>query len=100
MQPTLTVLKLGSNSQSVLDTKVGILSIVCDIAPGVATNLFKDIAGEIAGTAHYLLPISSNTVKKFNFSVTGHGTDPAGVADSAALLKFKVTTADVFTQAP
>jgi len=100
MLPTLSIFKLGPNNQSVLNTKLGILRLVGDISPSVATNLFKNLAGEIDGVAQFRFPLSNDGVKKFSFNVTGHGTDPAGVGTSPALLKFKVTAVGEFTQQP
>jgi hypothetical protein len=100
MLPTISIFKLGPDSQAVLNTKLGILRIVGDISAGDATNLFKNLAGEIDGLAQFRFPLANREIKKFSFNVTGHGTDPASVATSAALLRFKVTAAGAFTQQP
>ena len=100
MLPTLSIFKLGTNNQSVINTKLGLLRLVADITPSDTTNLFKNLAGEIDGLAQFRLPVSNNEIKKFSFNVIGHGTDPAGVSTSAALLKFKVTAVGEFTQKP
>ena len=100
MLPAISIFKLGPDSQAVLNTKLGILRIVGDISAVDATNLFKNLAGEIDGLAQFRLPLANREIKKFTFNVTGHGTDPAGVSSSAALLKFKVTAAGEFTQQP
>src|SRR5690349_2748733 len=41
MLPTLSIFKLGTNTQSVINTKLGLLRIVADITPSDTTNLFK-----------------------------------------------------------
>jgi hypothetical protein len=100
MLPTLFIFKLGSHSQGVVNTKLGVLRIVADITPGAATNLFKNLVGEMDCTVQFRPPLASAEITKFSFNVIGHGTDPAGVSTSAALLKFKVIAVGEFIQKP
>lgn len=98
--PTITVVEFGTNTQSVIDTKINIVNTVSDIAPSTATNLFKDLDGEIIGAAHFKGIIGSTAaITNFNFNVIGHGTDLNG-ANGASVLRFKVTAKGTFNQAP
>lgn len=100
MLPSITVIGLGNDIQQVVNTKTRVVRIVSNLAPGTATNLFKDLAGELNGTLHYTGAVAAGTITKFVFSVLGHGTDPTNGAGKPALLKFKATTGSPFVQAP
>jgi hypothetical protein len=94
--PTILVVELGSDSQEIFDTKARTIALGGSIAPGTATNLFENIAGEIAGTARYQGTPISGVITKLVLGVTGRGTDTSGVGP--ALLKFKIAAAGSFVQ--
>jgi hypothetical protein len=90
----ISVAKIGSIDGTAIDTKARVEHLVGPADPGSATNLFKDLAGTFNGTAHYTGMIGVNTVvTKYILNFTGSGR-------GGAILKFKVTGAGQFEQAP
>lgn len=97
--PTISVAKVGS-SKSIIDTKVGQGKVQAVLAPSAATNLFKDLVGDLTGTIFFQGPVVSLSIKKFVFTIAASGTDTNPVSTGVALLKFKTTAQGVFLQQP
>jgi len=91
--PAISVLKLGSDRQSITDTKSNVIHLIGDIVATSHTNIFQGLFGTISNTTHF----NSTGTTKIILSVTAGGTDFAG---GPALLKFKVVTSSHFTPPP
>jgi len=96
--PVITVLVPGSQNQAIVDTRAHVEKIRADIGAGTATNLFKDLFGQLEITYFFQGPIATAKVKKVISKVKSCGTDPAGGNFASAFLTFKVVAEEVFIQ--
>jgi hypothetical protein len=92
--PTLTILSIGS-SALLTDSKAHIFKISGSVQPGVNTNLFQNLSGELTGTIHFR---DAGTFTTFVFSFTGRGTDLTNGGAGPAFLKFRFTSTGRFAQ--
>ena len=94
MLPTITVVELGNTSAEAIDTKVRVIKLTTNLGPSTATNLFKNVAGQLSGTVHFTGTIQTPVFSKFIFAVAASGTNSTG--SGGAVLKFKITTQGAF----
>jgi hypothetical protein len=78
MLPSLTVVQLGQHSENIFNTKARCARVESDLAVSSATNLFKNLDGELVGTAFFKGPLAPPIITKFNFTVTARGSDNSG----------------------
>ncbi|HMJ90953.1 MAG TPA: hypothetical protein VK530_14115 [Candidatus Acidoferrum sp.] len=97
--PTITVAEFNSDSETVIDTKKRLVSVVAPLAVGTATNLFEDLKGTVVGSFRFTGTFDTPTYTSVVLSITGGGTDQVGPNESA-ILKFKITAKGTFTQTP
>jgi hypothetical protein len=94
--PEITVLAPTFPNQALVDTRAHVEKIRADIGASTATNLFKDLFGQLEITYFFQGPVASPKVNKVVVNVKACGTDPAGGNTSSAFLNFKATAQGIF----
>jgi hypothetical protein len=92
----ITVIELASPT-TMIDTKTHKLQVGGPLATGIATNLFENVAGQVAGTISFKGSYVDQVYTKIALTGLARGTDQSG-GDGVALLSFKISTQGHFVQ--
>ena len=98
--PTLPVIILGDDTQTVIDTKAHIYGYQSSVQTtnNTATNLFENLTGVISGSLKYAGSFPPTNFTSASFVFLGHGTDIS--TGDGAILNLKLTVKGTVTQVP
>jgi hypothetical protein len=94
--PVIPVMIPGSKLQPLVDTRAHVQKIRSEIGTSTATNLFKDLFGQLDVTYLFQGPIVTAKVNKVIVNVKACGTNPAGGSIASAFLTFRITAQGLF----